>query len=176
MDKKRLIGIVTAVIMMIFSLVSVFVTHKHLNDTRDMHKLYNDSIHTLSSLVSGLGGKSVPERLTQVRLAEPQAKKAIADVRSVLDYFEALKVPNKMQSELDEVKAAIASEHEFMDKMERFFAARLPDEFSKAAYEAGEAAGLEKNHDSFDKSLERFIEHMNKCSRTKSRYDIFLWL
>lgn len=176
MDKKRLTGIVTAVIMTLVSLVSVFVTHKHLNDTRDMHKLYNDSIHTLSSLVSGLGGKSVPERLTQVRLAEPQAKKAIADIHGVLDYFEDLKVPDKMQSELDEVKAAIASEREFMDKMERFFAARLPDELSGAAYEAGEAAGLEKNHDSFDKSLERFIERMEKCAHKQSRYDVFLWL
>lgn len=176
MDKKRVICIAATAIISLLMVLSVVITQKHISDTRDMHKLYKDSIRTLSELVSGLGGKSVPDRLTQVRNAEPQAKKAIADIRSVLDYFGKLKVPKKMQSELDDVQKAIKSEHEFMDKMEHVFAARLSGEFSRAAYEAGEAAGLEKNHDSFNMTLERFIERMDECKRRKSRYDMFLWL
>lgn len=175
MNEKRVIGIIVTVVMLLFALAAHFVTYKHVEDTRDMQKLYNDSVATLSGLVSGLGGKSVPERLTQVRTAEPQAKKAIEDIHHVLDYFEGLRVPKKMQSELDEVKAAIASEREFMDKLERVFAARLSDELKQAANEAGDAAGLENNYESFNKSLERFIEHMDDCVYPRTR-NAFLWL
>lgn len=174
MNKQRIASIATTVVMLLLVLAAHIITDKHLNDTRGKYELYNDSIATLTGLVSGLGGKSVPDRLAQIRTAEPQAKRAISDIRGVLDYFEGLRVPKKLQRELDDIKAAIESEREFMDKLERVFTVQLADDFRQAATEAGEAAGLESDYESFNSALERFMERMEDCRPGMRR--VFFWL
>lgn len=175
MDKKRILGIVTTVIVLLFMLSGHIITRKHVDDTRDMHKLYNDSIGMLTELVSGVSGKTAPEQVAHMISAEPQANGAIADIRRVLDYFGNLKVPQEMQSALDDVIAALPSEHEFIVKLERVFASRTVDEFRRNASEAGKAAGLERERGSFNSSLERFMERMEDCARPRTRHT-FLWL
>ncbi len=175
MEKKRIIGIVTTVIIVLLTISAHIVTNKHVSDTRDNYRRYNDSIAVLTRLVSGISGKTAPEQIAHMINTEPQAKAAIADIRGVLDYFEKLSVPNKMRSELDEVIAALPSEREFMNKLERVFASRTADELRQSATVAGNAAGLERNYESFDSSLERFIERMEDCAYPRHR-GTFLWL
>lgn len=176
MKKQRIAGIVTTVVVLLLILLARIVTDAHVSQTREKQRLYTESMSMLNGLVSGLGGKSVPERLNQVRSDEQQAKRAIEDIRGVLDYFESLNVPRIMRSELGEVTAAIGRERDFMDKLERVFAARLEGEFKVAAAEAGEAAGLTNADDGFNKALERFIEHMDECMRPRTKRATVFWL
>jgi len=175
MGKKRVIGIVTTVVIVLLTISAHIVTNKHVGDTRDNYRLYNDSIAVLTRLVSGVSGKTAPEQIAHMIDTEPQARAAITDIHSVLNYFEDLSVPNKMQPELDEVIAALPSEREFMNKLERVFASRTVDEFRRNAADAGNAAGLERNYESFNSSLERFIERMEDCAYPR-KGEIFLWL
>lgn len=175
MKKSAVFSILSVVVSAIVAVTLFMISHGNIKKAEENNELlavnFTEIFRVLKDIANA-GGR--PQMLASVAENKPTAVKAVNELRSVCDYFENVKVPGALKTELTEVRAAIPVFRRFLDKFENMFQdVMLESEFKAYVHESSVAAETLADENGFLMAEQRF---MRKLKRLDEGRDPFLWL
>lgn len=175
MKKRTLISTLSAVGAILIAFVLFMISRENIKKAEKYNELLAVNFVELGMVledIAGAGGR--PQMLASVRENKPRALNAVNNLREVCDFFEMVKVPGNLKTELAEVRAAIPSMRRFLDKYENMFQdVTLESEFIAYVNEMSNSVEAIAGDNSFIMAEQRF---MRKMKRLDDRKGGLMWL
>lgn len=175
MKKKTIIPILSVIVSFLTAFVLFMISRGNIKKAEENNELLAVNFTELGAVledIAGAGGR--PQMLASVSKNKPRAVKAVNNLREVCDYFETVKVPGRLKTELAEVRAAIPGFRRFLDRFENMFQdVMLEREFAAYVSELGDTVEVLTGDDSFIMAEQRF---MKKMQRLEDRKGGLMWL
>lgn len=175
MKKRTLISTLSVVGAFLTAFVLFMISRGNIKKAEENNELLAVNFVELGLIlddIASAGGR--PQMLASVLENKPRAVKAVNNLREVCDYFETVKVPGKLKTELIEVRAAIPGFRRFLDKYENMFQdVMLESEFVAYVNEMSDSVEAIAGDNSFIMAEQRF---MKKMQRLDDRKGGLMWL
>lgn len=175
MKKKTIIPMLSVICSFLMAFVLFMISRGNIKKAEENNELLAVNFVELGLIlddIASAGGR--PQMLASVRENKPRAVKVVNNLREVCDYFETVKVPGKLKTELIEVRAAIPGFRRFLDKYENMFQdVMLESEFVAYVNEMGDSVEAIAGDNSFIMAEQRF---MKKMKRLKDSRRGLMWL
>lgn len=175
MKKKTLVPILSAVGTFLAAFVLFMISRGNIKKAENNNELLAVNFTELCKVledIAGAGGR--PQMLASVRENKSRAVNAVNNLRSVCDYFEKVKVPGKLKSELADIRAGIPAMQRFLDKYENMFQdVMLESEFKSYVNEMTIAVSALEDDNSFILAEQRFMRKMKLLDNRKGG---LIWL
>lgn len=175
MKKSAVFSILSAVVSLITAFTLFMISRGNIKKAEENNELLAVSFTETARIlgdIAGAGGR--PQMLLSVSENKSRAVKAVNELRSVCDYFEKVKVPGVLKTELAQVRASIPGFRRFLDKYENMFQdVMLESEFKAYVNELSDTTGTLTDENGFLMAEQRF---MRKLKQLDEGRDVFLWL
>lgn len=175
MKKKTIIPILSVICSFLTAFVLFMISRGNIKKAEKYNELLAVNFAELAVVledIAGAGGR--PQMLASVLENKPRAVKAVNNLREVCDYFEKVKVPGNLKTELIEVRAAIPGFRRFLDKYENMFQdVMLESEFIAYVNDMGDSVEAITDDNGFIMAEQRF---MKKMKRLKDSRRGLMWL
>lgn len=177
MRNKRFVSILSSVVSLVLGF-TLFMIHKgHVDKAMKMHEQLASSMREMNAMLSELisagteGG--MPQMLSAARSNQTRAAEAAKKMREVCDYFEKVKVPSSLKSELSAVRKGIPEMRRFIDSFEGLFGSvMIESEFMNAVEALGKNTEQLVETDGFARAEASFISELERIRYRKG----FIWL
>lgn len=153
--------------------VLFMVSHGNIKKAEENNELLAVNFTELGRVLEDITGGR-PQMLASVRENKTRAVNAVNNLRKVCDYFEKVKVPGNLKTELAEVRASIPGFRRFLDKFENMFQdVMLESEFRSYVNELSDVVGTLTDENGFLLAEQRF---MRKLKQLGDRRGGLMWL
>lgn len=153
--------------------VLFMVSHGNIKKAEENNELLAVNFTELGRVLEDIAGGR-PQMLASVRENKTRAVNAVNNLRKVCDYFEKVKVPGNLKTELAEVRASIPGFRRFLDKFENMFQdVMLESEFRSYVNELSDVVGTLTDENGFLLAEQRF---MRKLKQLGDRRGGLMWL
>lgn len=173
MKKRTLISTLSSVGAILIAFVLFMVSHGNIKKAEENNELLAVNFTELGRVLEDITGGR-PQMLASVRENKTRAVNAVNNLRKVCDYFEKVKVPGNLKTELAEVRASIPGFRRFLDKFENMFQdVMLESEFRSYVNELSDVVGTLTDENGFLLAEQRF---MRKLKQLGDRRGGLMWL
>lgn len=171
---KKLISILSGIGSVVLAFVLFMISHSNIKKAEKQNDILAENFTELTRIANEIveanraGG--MPKTLMCVRENKDRAVKAVENLRGVCDYFEKVKVPNKLKDELAKVRAGIPDMRNFLDKYENMFQdVMLESEFKTYVFEMSDSVSALGESGSFIIAEQELMRELNRLRERGGR-------
>lgn len=173
---KKLIAIIPIVIAAALAIAAVFVTNKHVDDTKNYYKEYISALGKLNGYLTEI--VKADDQTSAARSRRGDALKEIETLRNAAEYFEKLKTPKCLRDDHEELIKTISKEHTYINTVESVFNSSSSGQTEKALSEMSDFVTYQSSKDGFPMSAAKFIAAVDREQEhaRKSKRSVFVWI